>query len=181
MTRRGRLLLRRIRRLLALSSAERRLLVRGFVKLWAVDLGLRAWGFRRFIERAQRAAVSAGRPIGAEDLRRAREYARCLEVASRHHPVRARCLHQSLALHRWLLEDGLPSGLRIGVRKESGELNAHAWVELGGNVVGDQPAVVAAFTPIASVDNDEQPVWAYTNNSPARQAVRTSAGAIEWR
>jgi hypothetical protein len=71
-------------------------------------------------------------------------------VAARSHVVEARCLHQSLALHAWLRRERLPSELRIGVRKSYDELIAHAWIELGGQVVNDGPDRVAEFSPLAT-------------------------------
>jgi len=156
-----------MRRWLALSRAERRLIVRAFWALAAVDLGLRVQGFRRVLERIQRQTTAPLDSVGAEHFRRVGEYVRWLEVASRYHPVRAQCLHRSLALHWWLRQDGLPSELRIGVRKDRGELKAHAWVELGGHVVNDQPAAVGPFTLLQHIDG--RPLsWVHTN------ALRTS-------
>jgi hypothetical protein len=58
-------------------------------------------------------------------------------------------LQRSLVLNYWLRREGLPSELRIGVRKDGDALKAHAWVELGRHVVNDPVAAVAAFTPLA--------------------------------
>lgn len=142
-------MLRELRGYLSLSGNDRRLLTRAFVSLAAVEVALRVLGYGRLVERIDAASASR-REVDPEDLRRARRYARWLEVASRYHIVRARCLHRSLALHRWLRQQGLPSELRIGVRKEDGELKAHAWVELGEQLANDEAAAVAAFTPLAS-------------------------------
>ncbi len=46
------------------------------------------------------------------------------------------CLIQAAVVQRLLWRKGHPSELRIGVRKEGGKhLEAHAWVESGGEVV----------------------------------------------
>jgi hypothetical protein len=155
---------RAVRRYLALSAAERWLLMRAMVALAAVDLRLRVHGFRRLIESTEQKPRPVARRITDRDMLHAREYARWIEFASRHHLVRARCLHRSLALHRWLMQDGLPSDLRIGVRKVDGELQAHAWVELAGNAVSDQLAAIAAYIPLARADG-RHPDWASTTNS----------------
>ena len=48
----------------------------------------------------------------------------------------ATCLPQALATHYMLARRGVRSELRIGVAKdERGALQAHAWVEVHGNVV----------------------------------------------
>jgi hypothetical protein len=95
--------------------------------------------------------MPAGRPADAPARHRAARYAWAIALAARHHVVRARCLHRALVLHRWLRREGLPSELRIGVRKVDGALLAHAWVELDGEAVGDQPAAVAAFAPLTGL------------------------------
>lgn len=139
-----------LRLYLALSNADRWLFPRAFVHLVVIDLGLRLLGYQRVLEKAKPIAVVAAHDVNKADLRRARRYARMLQSASRHHFVRAQCLHRSLSLHHWLRREGLPSELRIGVRKERGALAAHAWVELGGHIVYDEPAAVAPFTPLGS-------------------------------
>jgi hypothetical protein len=46
------------------------------------------------------------------------------------------CLTQAIAVQRLLRRRGYPAELRIGVRKgEDASLDAHAWVESGGEVV----------------------------------------------
>lgn len=62
---------------------------------------------------------------------------------------RPQCLVRSLAIQRMLRRRGIAgSTIRIGVRLRDGEFNAHAWVELGGLVIGDSRAHVESFTRI---------------------------------
>src|SRR6266566_2063615 len=153
-------ILRLARRLLRLDHEDRRLLIRAFVALAAVDVRLRLFGFQRVIDSL--GSSSPMRQPTDQDLHRARRYARWLQAAGRHHAVRARCLHQSLALHRWLTAEGLPAELRIGVRTDNRSLVAHAWVELGGQVVNDRPDALSVFTPLPHV-------------SPSREVATTAA------
>ena len=139
---------RSLRQFLALSGSERALFIRAYVDLGLIDVALRIFGFWRVVGRAQPVPPGVGSTVDSDDTRRADRYARWLSLASRHHVVPARCLHRSLVLHYWLRHDGLPSELRIGVRKEGGALKAHAWVELGGKVVNDQPDAIAPFAPL---------------------------------
>ena len=68
-----------------------------------------------------------------------------VDVASRH-PLRwARCLQRSLALCMWLEARGFRPILRIGVRKNGKELDAHAWVEENGRILNDGPMVEKEF------------------------------------
>jgi transglutaminase superfamily protein len=125
-------------------------LLRAFVALAVVSVELRFRGVRRLASETS-GSRDIARAIGPEQVSRAREYFRWVEVASRRHILRTRCLHRSLVLHRWLLHDGVPSQLRIGVRKDDGTLRAHAWVEIDGEVVGESAAHVAKFTPLTGL------------------------------
>lgn len=136
-----------LRRYGSLTDEERWLLLRAFAGLTVVSVELRFRGIRRLS--SETGGSSEVARVGPEQLFRARQYFRWVEVASRRHILRTRCLHRSLVLHRWLLRDGLPSQLRIGVRKDDGSLRAHAWVELDGQIVGDSGAHVARFTALA--------------------------------
>jgi transglutaminase superfamily protein len=132
------------RRLWALDGADRRLFVRAFVGLIVVDARLRFLGLRRSLSWAE-SANSDPQPGGVD---RARRYADCIARTARHHFLRARCLHQSVLLQRWLRREGIASDLRIGVAKGNEALRAHAWVEVAGEVVNDVPLAVRGFVPL---------------------------------
>ncbi|HYH46731.1 MAG TPA: lasso peptide biosynthesis B2 protein [Thermoanaerobaculia bacterium] len=76
---------------------------------------------------AERPPARAGRAEG-DPLRVARSVRR----AGRLFPGGGNCLVQSLALDRMLRGRGHPAEVRIGVKRESGALAAHAWVEYEG-------------------------------------------------
>jgi hypothetical protein len=62
---------------------------------------------------------------------------------------RPTCLVRALALERQISRvHAGPAVVRIGVRHTSGELLAHAWIELDGRVIGDEPARVLRYTPL---------------------------------
>lgn len=51
-------------------------------------------------------------------------------------PWRADCLRQATAANRWLMRAGISTEIRLGAFKdEQGQLNAHAWLLCGGNVL----------------------------------------------
>ncbi|HVT41086.1 MAG TPA: lasso peptide biosynthesis B2 protein [Gemmatimonadaceae bacterium] len=59
---------------------------------------------------------------------------------------RPACLVRSIALCRMMESRGVRGGLlQIGVRLQDGRLVAHAWVEYGGEILGDDPASVSRF------------------------------------
>jgi hypothetical protein len=55
--------------------------------------------------------------------------------------IRPTCLEESLALWYFLRRQGIPSKLRIGVRKIADKFEAHAWVEYQGQALNqsDEP------------------------------------------
>jgi hypothetical protein len=60
-------------------------------------------------------------------------------------PYHASCLDRSLFLWFLLRRRGLDGTLRIGVAFDDDDLVGHAWVELGGTVVNDDPDVADHF------------------------------------
>lgn len=137
---------------LRLPSAERAGFLRAYAALAQTDLALRVRGFQGVVTSVAPLTPSASAmTLNDVDISRVNGYVRWIKSAARLHLAPARCLHESLTLHRWLRADGLPSEIRIGVRKEDGALQAHAWVELCGQIVNDAPAVVAQFQPLEGV------------------------------
>ena len=62
--------------------------------------------------------------------------------------INALCLPRALAAHAMLRRRGIASRLCLGVAHDSGELTAHAWVEIGNDkIVGASQA--GAFTRLA--------------------------------
>jgi hypothetical protein len=124
--------MRLIRRVLALTPAERGAFLRAWGVLLVADLGLRLLPFSR-LER--RLAPRPGR--GAADPALVERLVWATRAAARHHLYPMRCLPRALCL-RWLLgRHGIETSLRIGVSKRRGDLVAHAWVERDGHPVGD--------------------------------------------
>lgn len=126
------------------------LFLRASADLLRIDMALRQHGYQAIMTQLDREELRSNATIKPRDIRRARRYGRRIEHASRYNLPRARCLHRSLVLHRWLRQEGLPSELRIGVLKDGQDLKAHAWVELGDQVVNDAPRAIAMFAPLTA-------------------------------
>jgi hypothetical protein len=62
----------------------------------------------------------------------------------------ASCLPQSVVVHRLLRREGIATTIRIGVRKSSHALEAHAWVEYAGRPITDPATVHQQFTVLAA-------------------------------
>ena len=65
---------------------------------------------------------------------------------------RPKCLVKSRALRKLLDEAGVGGAqVKVGVQLLDGRFFAHAWVEYAGQVVGDDPVVVARFVPMLGI------------------------------
>lgn len=144
------------RKFWALSREERWLLLEALVLLPAAKRALRLGALRHLPRSASNLRPSAAADFGpqaghelagAQMVEKAQRVASVVAAAARNGPFRASCLEQSIAL-LWLLgRRGIPARLRIGVRKQREELEAHAWVESGGVVLNDSADVSERYRP----------------------------------
>lgn len=132
-----------------LERGERRLAAQAALALAFARLAHRTIGFRRSrailealataFRRAHRGDVAllgdASVPGRFEET--ARRTAALVAAVVRRHPLRANCLQRSLALWCVLKGQGIEADLRVGVRRGSGQFEAHAWVEYSGRVLND--------------------------------------------
>jgi hypothetical protein len=72
-----------------------------------------------------------------------------VDRAARYGLFRPTCLVRAVALERMIVRAGVgPAVVRVGVLTGGDAFMAHAWIELSGRVVGDDPSRVAQFTPL---------------------------------
>ena len=138
----------RLSRLVSLSEAERRDLLRAQLALLRAQLAVWTRPHGHLVRPARE-------PIGLPDERAyltARRLATAVSVVSNRGLFRPNCLVRSLALSRLLEREQVPGWhVRIGVRERTGRFEAHAWVELGSEVLADSTAHVASFERLADV------------------------------
>jgi len=128
-----------INQLRALSIEEWRLLLVSIVLLPLTALALYIIGFKKtkvlmtkFIPLHTENAKS-----GAERLKIAERVARMVTIAANHSFYSANCLKKALVIWWLLKRKGITTELKIGVKKEGDNLQAHAWVELNGTPLTD--------------------------------------------
>lgn len=142
--------LRRLEQWRSLAPGERRLLLWLAVLLPLIGAALRLLDYNRSRTLLERLSQASKRPMPADPpaatADTAQRLARLVSIAANHGPYRATCLRQSLALWWLLRRRGIAAELRIGVRKEQGELQAHAWVEHGGQALNDAQGVTASYS-----------------------------------
>jgi hypothetical protein len=138
-----------IRRLVSLSSADRRLLVEAVLLLGLARIGLRLLPFGmllRFIESAAPVSVKCLPPPDVAD-----RSVWAVSVAGRRLRVLRTCLTQALAAQVLLRRSGYYTRLRLGVgRGSTGDLQAHAWLDSEGKIlIGESE--LAGFTALPSL------------------------------
>lgn len=140
----------RLRTFLGLAGAERRLLLAAFglvgmvrVGLWLVPFGVFCRHWSALIGRTAR----NGRTGGLAPQR----IVWLVSVAGRYVPD-ARCLTRSFAAQLLLAQHGHRALLQIGVRKQGKDLDAHAWLELGGEPLFERDDHLRQFNRLTAID-----------------------------
>lgn len=124
----------RLARFLELEPAERRLTVRTAWWLTLVRFGLLLLPARLVVRAPELRARFAGPPPGPLDVDRAVRRAGSVIPGTR-------CLARSIAAAVLLTGGTEQPVIRFAVRRTDGRLEAHAWVEVGGQLAaGDPPA-----------------------------------------
>jgi|HubBroStandDraft_4_1064222.scaffolds.fasta_scaffold00245_12 hypothetical protein len=169
-------LLEKWRRFRRRPLEDRRLILRAALILPLTEIGLRLFGFRRWkelIEKFSRAAPLL-QPMPA-DLQRdaALRAVRAVRSIELHGPTKPNCLERSMTLWWLLRRNGVDGELHIGARKEGARFEAHAWVELGGQVLNDGAEVHQYYArfdaPIAAVEAGLR-IAGETDSRPAGKA-----------
>lgn len=140
--------MRRLRRFLCLTRADRRLLVTAALLLGAVRLALSILPFRTV--RCLLTTMTASRAEGCvPEAWSPERVAWAVSVTGRYVLGARRCLAEALASRALLAREGQPATLMIGVaRGRGGELEAHAWVESGDRVVVGASRDLSRYVPL---------------------------------
>ena len=123
-------------------------LARTWFLLLAIDLGLRVLPFKRvqaFAAQVRPRDATSERDNAWNTIQRLHRF---VDIAARHHLYPMTCLRQALALQCMLGQRGIATDLRIGVRKDGGALDAHAWVEHSGLIIERTPSTIVEFATI---------------------------------
>lgn len=134
--------LTKLAKLRSLSGSQQRLLASALLLLPVFWVALRVFGFKRFSDRLGRARASGKAPPAFEEIA---AIASLVNGAAFHMLGPDNCLIRSLYLLWLLRRRGVSSDLRIGMRLTSGQLEAHAWVEVAGQPVNDAPEIAERY------------------------------------
>ncbi len=149
----------RLRQLHELTANDWRTLMTAMFMLPLIDAGLRIWGFRRVYSALN--AMTPCPPESNPSLSDADMTAlvRMVNVAADRGLVHITCLRRSLAVWWLLRRRGVVSEIQIGVRREQGLFEAHAWVERDGVVLNDRADIGLAFATLASPESIGRMHW----------------------
>jgi Transglutaminase-like superfamily len=127
-----------------MSWGDRWIVAQALVLLPAIALSLALVGLpttqRYLAQLSSRIKAKANPPIAE-----AMQVARAVNQAADNSPLWGNCLKRSLTLWFLLRRRGIASDLCIGVQMQEGKFKAHAWVEYGGQVINDHPAIHQQF------------------------------------
>jgi Transglutaminase-like superfamily len=132
------------RRFLQRPREDREFILRAALLLPLTEMGLRLFGFRRWKELIEEFFLpdSLAEGLAAEsEGEMALRVTRAVRSVELHGPSRPNCLERSMTLWWLLRRAGVPGELHIGARKQGERFEAHAWVELHGQVLNDSPEV----------------------------------------
>jgi len=151
---------------------ERTLIRRAVVLLILTEFGFRVFGYQRWKKLFDHFSHQESSPVTdpAIQLEIAQHTVRAVRSAELHGLATPNCLERSLTLWWLLRRQGVGGELRIGARKNGSRLEAHAWVELNGQVLNDSPEVHTHYSrfdapiAVAEVASSRAPV---EKDSPA--------------
>jgi hypothetical protein len=108
----------------------------------AIELALHLMSVSSLLERLDQLQPERGWRLSCPSYR----LEQFVSAAYRLLPLRPTCLRESLVLYALLRRRGAAPKLCVGVRKDSGGLAAHAWIECVGMTTGDEQTSFAELT-----------------------------------
>jgi hypothetical protein len=143
--------MRRLRSYLKLSGAEKWLLIRSILWLWLFWLGLRVLSFQklyRLVERFSKPGSSGRGHPPAPGL-----ISKSVEKSGRYILGQDSCFPQALTGFLLLKRAGYAPRLYIGVKKNESTLDAHAWIEMDGEIlIGGPLSVIERYSALPEID-----------------------------
>src|SRR5579859_3587909 len=139
----------RLQRFRALPAPAQRLFLRAAILLPWVATRLKVQGFQATRD-ALRHDPDPGGNLSLDTMNkndRAQLTARMVRAVARHGIGNPSCLEESLVLLHLLARQGIAAQLRIGVKKNVAQFEAHAWVECNGAALNETEALHDHYAP----------------------------------
>ena len=150
--------MKRLRRFLRLSWADKVLVVQAVCLLAAVRLGLCLLPFETLRKLLARTADGRSASAQRRQIDHSPKVIWAVGAVSRRFPSIGTCLMQALAAHVLLRRRHYPTQLHIGVtRDEKGKFLGHAWLESNGIVIiGGEALKQQRYTPLLAMEHLER-------------------------
>jgi hypothetical protein len=134
-----------------MGYSARRRHIEALILPLAIWVGFRLFGVARTQAILRKWAIVPKSPIllpdeirsAIADCRRAQ---RTIRNATR---AGGTCLVRSLTLWAMLRRRGIPTDLRVGMRKSQGLIEGHAWLEYRGQPINEDTTVIATYSVLA--------------------------------
>lgn len=140
----------KLRAALTLTWHDWAVFLQAWFLLLVVDLGLRRLPFPRVRKLVALVRPRAQNGEAADAAAEIRRLEALVDMAARNHVYPMTCLRQALTVQWLLARRGIAADLRIGVRRDAGALEAHAWVECAGQAAG----LEMRFAALAAVERN---------------------------
>ena len=146
---------KRVKQLTNLTYKEWQILLLSLVTLPIVGLALNIKNYQWTSSKLKRSVASIAPSILPLDIQaeESQIVARMVFIAANHGLYRANCLKKSLVIWWLLARAGIPTDLKIGIRKADEVFAAHSWVEAFGTVLVDHPDVNQTYQPITGISD----------------------------
>ncbi len=138
------LFLRIVRRLVSLPMSE----LADLFAAQALLLSARGALRRKPVGQLLRPVEASARPAALDSDARIARMVTAIDRVARYGLFHPTCLVRAIALERIARRTDARATVRIGVRPHTHTLLAHAWLECGGRVIGDDPVTVRQFVPL---------------------------------
>jgi hypothetical protein len=148
-------MLHKLRSASRLSPTDWLYFIQAWVWLLFFDLGLRTRPFPILQAFASRVGSHAAPPPEQpNDLILALKTA--VDHARYNHLYPMTCLRRALTLQKMLSRRGLAAELKIGVRKQAGQLSAHAWLEYQGKPLGETEQITEQYALLKKTSGSDE-------------------------
>lgn len=137
----------RLRRFRKLPAPARTIFLRAAALLPWVALRLRLQGFQVTKKCLQGANTNKLENNSDGAAAQAQLTTRMVRAAARHGIGNPSCLEESLVLLHLLNAQGIAAHLRIGVKKDTPQFEAHAWIEFDGKPLNESEALHDHYAP----------------------------------
>ncbi len=142
----------RFRRFSALDPEARKLFLRAAALLPFVGMSLHKRGYKKtqawLQKRLESRKASAINPGPPGEL--VHKTCRMVRAAEQYGFTRPTCLEESLVLWYILGQQNINSRIRVGVRRQAGKFEAHAWVEYEGEALNQPEELHRHYAPFES-------------------------------